>query len=476
MPTLATAVYLRQSKDAEGNELAIDRQRDACLKLCRDKGWNHIREYVDNDRSASNGKVRERYQDMLGDIKNGEIGGVVVYHQDRLHRDVMELLVFAELAVEHNLKLASVSGDIDLSTDDGEFMAIIGAAVARKEVRRKSARQKEAARQMATQEGGGRPWWPQRPFGFDADRDPVTGKWWTAKRNPTVYNEIRLHPTEAELVREAYRDFNTGTSLYSIAVRWNAAGVTTPRGNTWSGTRVRDLLLPARNAGLREYAGNVVGNGTWPPIVTEAVWRAVYSKLTEPSRRCGLTRGRKYLLSGIARCGMCGARLTSHISMRGKRQYACSSCLKITRSGPKLDEIIIAAVVRRLSRDDAVNLLLPDEPEVDTETLREQRRALEEGLVRLGKDFATAPAAFTQSALDDINTQLADINAQLEDPGKVDIYEGVIGADDVAAAFDGLDLGRQRTIVDALMMITVNPVGKRTGAEFDVDAVAVAWS
>lgn len=61
----------------------------------------------------------------------------------------MELLVFAELAVEHNLKLATVTGDIDLSTDDGEFMAIIDAAVARKEVRRKSQRQKEAAEQMA---------------------------------------------------------------------------------------------------------------------------------------------------------------------------------------------------------------------------------------------------------------------------------------------------------------------------------------
>jgi DNA invertase Pin-like site-specific DNA recombinase len=298
--TAETAVYLRQSKDAEGNELAIDRQRDACLKLCRDKGWNHIREFADNDRSASNGKVRERYQDMLGDIKNGEIGAVVVYHQDRLHRDVIELLVFAELAVEHNLKLATVTGDIDLSTDDGEFMAIIGAAVARKEGRRKSARQKEAAKQMATQEGGGRPWWPQRPFGFDADPDPVTGKWWTAKRNPTLYNEIRLHPIEADLVKQAYTDFTTGTKLYTIAARWNQAGVTTPRGNTWSGQRVRDLLLLARNAGLREYSGEVVGKGTWPAIVTEAVWRAACSKLTEPSRRCGPTRGRKYLLSGIA--------------------------------------------------------------------------------------------------------------------------------------------------------------------------------
>ena len=108
---------------------------------------------------------------------------------------------------------------------------------------------------MARGEDGGRPWWPQRPFGYEADLDPVTGKWWTAKRNPTVYNEIRLRSTEAKLLRQAYKDFLAGRPLYKIAADWNAAGVKTPRGNKWSGSRVRELLLLARNAGLRQFRG-----------------------------------------------------------------------------------------------------------------------------------------------------------------------------------------------------------------------------
>ena len=75
-----------------------------------------------------------------------------------------------------------------------------------------------------------------------------------------------------------------------------------------------------------------------------------------------------------------------------------------------------------------------------------------------------------RKATERINEKLAAIDAQLLDAVNVDVFEGVIGAADVAAAFDGLDLGRQRTIVDALLEITVNPVGK--GARvFDPDSI-----
>lgn len=481
MATRVTAVYLRQSKDSEGKGLAIDRQRELCMNLCRDKGWKNVREYADNDRSASNGKVRERYQDMLRDIQAGKVCAVVVYHQDRLHRDVMELLVFAELAVEHDLKLATVTGDIDLATDDGEFMAVVGAAVARKEVRRKSARQRAAAEQMATLEG--RPWWPQRPFGFDADRDPVTGKWWVAKRNPTVFNEIRLHKTESKVLRKAYRDFLIkDIPLYQIALGWNATGVKAPRGGTWSGTRIRELLLLARNAGLREFHGELVltedGNprrGTWPEIVSADTWRATCAKIKR--RPTGPHRGRIHLLSGILRCGVCGSGLTSHVSARGKRQYNClaTGCRKISRDGFKVDEILIEAVVGRLSQDDAIDLLVTDKKEVDTNALREERKALNDSLKQLGREFATAPASFRQSALEGIDMRLAEIEDDLNDAVKVNIYEGVIGAGDVAKAFAGLSLDRRRAIVDALMTVTVLPVGKGTARYFDPNAIDVVW-
>ena len=470
-------MYLRQSKD---DELAIDRQREGCAALCRERGWSWY-EYPDNDRSATNGRARPQYQQMLKDIRAGRVNAVVVNDLDRLHRKPIELEHFMQLADERQLKLATVTGDCDLSTDNGRLFARIKGAVAMSEVERKSARQKSAHKQLVEAPDGGRPWWPSRPFGYDADPDPVTQRWWTVRRDPKTkaiiaVNKIRKHRKEAKLVKDAYRDFNAGKKLRTIATDWNEAGITTPRGNAWSITQVRDLLLAARNAGIREYEGHEY-KGTWPVIVDEDVWRQAVRTLQDPTRRSGATGGRKFLLSGIARCGRegCGGKLSSTVSSRKTRQYVCTKCQRIARDGVKLDEVIIEAVVRRLSEPDAVDLLRPPVDAVDAEGLREERRSLRDKLAQLGKDFATAPPEFTQAAVKDIQGKLDAIDAVLTDPGKAAIFEDLIGAKDVRKAFDSLDLGRQRTIVDTLMTIRVLPVGKGTGRVFDPAYIDVAW-
>ena len=108
--TTVAAVYLRQSLDRDGNELGIARQREDCLKLAADKGWK-AQEYVDNDTSASTGKVRPAYERMLSDIRDGYIGAVVAWDLDRLHRRPIELESFMALADAEQIKLATVSGD-----------------------------------------------------------------------------------------------------------------------------------------------------------------------------------------------------------------------------------------------------------------------------------------------------------------------------------------------------------------------------
>jgi hypothetical protein len=399
-----------------------------------------------------------------------------VGHDDRLHRNVTEQQQFAAILVAYGAKFAVPGkGLIDLSSDDGEFMAALGALLARKEVRRKAQRQKDAHKQMV--ESVGRPWWPARPFGFTADPHPLTGRWWTIQRDSAskeiiAVNKIRKHPQEAKLVRDAYRQFNAGASIRSIVAGWNEKDITTPLGNAWSSTAVRDLLLTERNAGLREYGGREY-EGTWPRLVEPDTWRMAVRKLNNPERRCGVDRGRKHLLSGIAICGRCDATLTSTVNARKQRQYVCINCNKIARNGDKVDAIIIEAVVRRLSREDAVDLLRPKVDEVDAEALREERRALRDKLKQLGKDFATAPPEFTQAALAEINGRLDEIDKLLTDPGKARVFEGLIGVKDVRKAFASLDLGRRRTVVDTLMTITINPA--KAGPVFDPDSIDAPW-
>lgn len=484
---IRAAMYLRQSLDKDGNMLAVKRQREDLVELCTQRGWAVV-EYVDDDFGASVrmpgskrvSKRRPAYDRMVRDILAGKIDAIAAWDADRLYRHPRELEDLIDLADNRGLALATTTGDFDLATPTGRGNARMKGVFARMEMEQKSMRHKRANKQMAETDGRG--WWPSRPFGYDADPDPLSGKWWMVRRDPgtkgiIAVNEIRKHPTEAKLVVTAYKDFNAGSTLRSIAARWNDDGVKTPKGNRWTGTAVRALLLSARNAGLREYDGKVVGEGTWPPLVTENVWRQAKRKLSSPERGTNAPRARKYLLSGIARCGRteCGALLGSAISSRGQRQYACNHCQKIARDGEQLDALVTATVVGRLSQPDAVDLLLSDGEEIDVDALREQRRALEDRLAQLGAEFASAPPAFTQAALADIQGKLDTINAQLEDTGKVDIYDGVIGAKDVQKAFERLDLGRQRTIVHALLTVTVLPVGKGTGRVFNSDYIDIDW-
>src|SRR4051794_558258 len=66
------AIYCRISLDRDGKGLGVDRQREDCLEIAQDNGWDvpeaHI--YIDNDVSASefSKKAREKYLQLLADI------------------------------------------------------------------------------------------------------------------------------------------------------------------------------------------------------------------------------------------------------------------------------------------------------------------------------------------------------------------------------------------------------------------------
>jgi site-specific DNA recombinase len=160
----------------------------------------------------------------------------------------------------------------------------------------------EAFTQLAAD---GRAWWPSRPFGFTM---PKRGD----KRGEWIAPEL-VKP-EADAIAKAYEDVQAGRSLKDVARQRNAVGLLTPRGNQWNGMAVRALLLNPRNAALRAYRGEVVGQASWPAIVSEQVWRGVRTTLTDGARLrpgAGFTTGRKRLLSGIAVCSERGGTLTS---------------------------------------------------------------------------------------------------------------------------------------------------------------------
>jgi DNA invertase Pin-like site-specific DNA recombinase len=470
------AAYLRQSKD---DELGITRQREDTVALCQRKGWPAPKFYVDNDASASNGKTREHYRRMLTDIRAGKVDAVVVAQLDRLHRRPIELEEFITLADEKHLALACASGDVDLATDDGRFMARVMGAVARKEIERKSWRFARAAEQRAE---AGIQWWAVRPFGYE--RKPVLdgeGKPVHNKHGKPMW-EPAQHPVEALAIKDAYSAVLGGVSLYRLTADWNARGLKTPRGNPWRGAQLRALLLSPRNAGLRSFRGDVLKvkeqpvTGNWDAIVPVETWQAVADKLGDPKRCTGRSRARKHLLSNIAVCSECGSRMGSGVTKRPKQNpiYTCKVCNKVSRSAAFVDELATEAVIRRLSQPDAIELVQPEDRD-DLGDLRERARTLRARLDGMAVEFADGDLTPSQlkTATKRINEQLAQIDQTITDSQSTHVFDGLIGVDDVAVAFNALSLDRRRAVIDTLLTITISPSG-RCGRVFkreDVDVV-----
>src|SRR5947209_3168001 len=195
MAGVRAGVYARISSDREGDNLAVGRQLKDCEALAERKGWAIVERYVDADISAYRGKARPQYRRMVEDIESGHIGAVVVYHADRLHRHPRELEDFIELCDRTGTKLATVSGDVDLGTHEGQLIARIQGAVARKESDDKSRRIQRKHEELAESgrpSGGG-----SRPFGYEDDK-------------------MTVREDEAEIVRELTRRVLAGDSLKAL--------------------------------------------------------------------------------------------------------------------------------------------------------------------------------------------------------------------------------------------------------------------
>ena len=231
-------IYVRISEDTTGLGLGVERQEAECRALCERLGFE-VREVItDNDVSATRARVRPGFERLL----TSQPEAVVVWHTDRLVRLTRDLERVIDLGVAVH---AVQAGHLDLATASGRAVARTVTAWATYEGEVKAARQKSANRQRAV---AGKGWWPVRPFGIEFDG---TG----------------LVETEAVALRKAYTDVLDGAPLASVARDWNAAGLLTPKGKTWRATSVRTVLLNARNAGLREYDGEIVGAAVWPAIV-----------------------------------------------------------------------------------------------------------------------------------------------------------------------------------------------------------------
>ncbi|MEB3061097.1 recombinase family protein, partial [Parvimonas micra] len=81
-------------------------------------------------------------------------------------------------------------------------------------------------------------------------------------------------------------------------------------GGPWRTTTLKALLTNPRLIGKRAHHGEVIADAVWKPILTETQQVQVIARLAA-RQSSGRRAPRRYLLSGMLRCGKCGNRLFS---------------------------------------------------------------------------------------------------------------------------------------------------------------------
>jgi site-specific DNA recombinase len=459
----AAAIYTRISKDdGEGQGLGVARQEKDCRALADAKGWPVAQVFTDNDVGAYSGKARPSYLRMLDEIEGGEIDAVLIWHLDRLTRRPAELEAFFDVCDKAGVKaLATVTGDIDLATDDGRFLARILGAAARKESDDKSRRTKRKHLEVAQ---AGLPVGGFRAFGYEDDK-------------------ITVRADEAAMIRDAAMRVLAGESIRRVVMDWNNHGLTGPRGGRWTQTSLRKILVSARVAGLRSLGGEVVADAVWPPILDRPTWERVRVTLESRRTRDGFG-ARTYLLSGFCRCGRCGSRLVSQPRSNRRRSYTCSSnpdkpgCGGVRVIAEPLEELVVEAVKLAVDSPELAQAVRDHEDvgddAADTAELERATARLEELSAMWAREEISRAEWLEARRV--VERRIEGAQARLaaqSDKAAVRSYVGREGV--LRAAWPSLSFDRQRAVIAALIdRVTILPAHQPRG-RFDPARVDLTW-
>jgi site-specific DNA recombinase len=452
------AVYCRISLARFDDTLKVDEQELICLQVAAARGWavdpGHI--FKDNSKSAwRRDRKRPGWDAMLEAVKAGEVGAIVVYHGDRLVRQMTDLETLIDLADTKGIRLASPVGERDLDNADDRYVLRIEAAGNTRDVdatsRRTRARNDRLAEKGISRLGGR----GGRAYGFEPDG-------------------LTARQADAEVVREVAQRILTGEPIGAIARDLTARGVTTTTGGPWDHGSLKKLMCRPRLAGLLVHRGVVVGAAAWPAILDRETWEAVVAVLDKKAAAFDyVSNARRYLLTGIARCGTCDHPLAiRHNTRPGLTGYGCINpdCgLKVHRAIHHLDPYVEGATIELLNNPKVEARMRPVTVDISAQVteLDKVSRRREQAMVEFADDEEMGPDVlrFTVRRFDQ---QIAELRAQIAAAQRPTILDGLWGITE--EGWGKLSLHRKRAAITALLRVTVL-ASTRRGPGFDPDSV-----
>ena len=120
----SAGIYIRVSTFDQAREgFSLGEQEERLKEFCKFKRYNIYKVYQDAGISAKNDK-RPAYQEMIEDVKKGNINVIVALKLDRLTRsvyDIEKLMKFVNDMYEDNVLEDDDIEELDLSKEKDDF-------------------------------------------------------------------------------------------------------------------------------------------------------------------------------------------------------------------------------------------------------------------------------------------------------------------------------------------------------------------
>lgn len=318
-------IYVRVSTTEQAEEgYSIEQQKDKLSKFCEIKDWNVKDIYVDAGFTGSNIK-RPGMEKLISDIENKNIDTVLVYKLDRLSRSQKDTLFLIEdVFIKNNIDFISLNENFDTSTPFGK--AMIGILSVFAQLEREQIKERMHMGKVGRAKSGKAMGWAKVPFGYDYDSDS---------------GNYLINQVQSMVVKRIFDDYNAGISITKLRDYLNEEGHIGKNVN-WSLRTLRCTLDNVVYAGKINFK-NEVYEGNHPEIISYDYYKNTQKELKkrqiESYKKHNNPRPfqTKYLLSGLIKCGYCGARFEvglGNIRKDGTRtiKYHCYSTKSKKRS------------------------------------------------------------------------------------------------------------------------------------------------
>ena len=305
-------VYIRVSTEDQAREgFSLGEQEEKLLQLCKFKELEVYKVYKDAGISAKDMEHRPQFQEMLKDMKEGNLNYIVAYKLDRITRSVRDLEELISVLEQYNCFLLCDRDDVNTSTANGRFFVRMLTVLSQLEIEIVSERTKFGLNGAI--KSGHIP--GQRPFGYKSAED----------KRMVIDNATRPY------VEKIFDMYLEGKSFQQIANYFKENNIF-PKKN-WKDTTIQKIIdnkiymgdyEQYKRIGKQENLEPIVYMNVVEPIISRAKWEECQRQKERNQRT--YTRDRVYTFFQRLKCPNCSRIMKCKGSGGTKRKYMYYTC------------------------------------------------------------------------------------------------------------------------------------------------------